>query len=78
MYVAFVGQLLEQFKTRFVDLCANNQACALLAIPCTVTVNSVTIHMELTELQCNTLLKIKFTEQQYVKADQFSKLMHHA
>ena len=77
-YVAFVGQLWEQFKTRFADLRTNNKAFALFVTPVAVTMDSVAIHlqMELIDLQCNTDLKTKFTEvviiklsQQYVPAD---------
>ena len=38
-YVAFVGQLREQFKTRFAYLRANNQVSALFATPFAVTVD---------------------------------------
>ena len=38
IYVVFVGQLREQFKTQFVDLRANNQAFALFATLFAVTV----------------------------------------
>jgi len=63
------------------QICApNNQAFGLFATPFRVTVHSFTVllQMELTDLQFNTHLKIKFTEvaivmfyQQYVQADQF-------
>ena len=77
-YVAFVGQLREQFKTRFADLRTNNKAFALFVTPVAVTMDSVAIHwqMELIDLQCNTDLKTKFTEvaivkfyQKYIQAD---------
>ena len=77
-YVAFVGQLWEQFKTRFADMRTNNKAFALFVTPVAVTMDSIAIHlqMELIDLQCNTDLKTKFTEvaivkfyQQYVPAD---------
>ena len=86
-YVAFVGQLREQFKTWFADLRANNQAFALFATTFAVNVNRVAVHlqMELIDLQCNTDLKTKFTEvarvkfcQQYVPVDQVPGLMRHA
>ena len=69
MYVVFVGQLREQFKTRFVDLRANNQAFALFATPFAITVDSVAVdlQMELIDLQCKTDLKSKFTEVAIVK-----------
>ena len=54
-YVAFVGQLREQFKTRFTDQRANNQAFSVFATLFAVTVDSVAVHlqMELIDLQCN-------------------------
>jgi len=63
-YVAFVGPLREQFKSRFADLRANNQAFALFAALFAVNVDSVVVHlqMEVIDLQCNTDLKTKFTE----------------
>ena len=79
MYVAFVGQLWEQFKTRFADLHANNQAFAdlhannrafaLFATLFAVTMDSVAIHLqiELINLQCSIYSKTKFTEVVIVK-----------
>ena len=63
MYVAFVGQLREQFKTLFADQRANSQAFALFATPFSVNVNSFVshLHMELIDLQCNTDLKNKLS-----------------
>jgi len=77
-HIAFVGQMREQFKTRFADQRVNNQTFALFAIPFVVTMYSaaVHLHMVLIDLQCNTDLKTKITEvaivkfyQQYVPAD---------
>jgi len=72
-YVAFVGQLQEQFKTWLGDLGINNQAFVLIATPFAVTVDNVALHLQvkLIDLQCNTDLKTKFTEvyQQHIPAD---------
>jgi len=59
MYVAFVGQLREQFRTRFVYRRTNNQAFSLFVTPFTVNLDSVAVHLqlELIDLQCNTDLK---------------------
>jgi len=69
MYVAFIGQLREQFKTWLGDLGANNQAFALFPTLFTVTMDNVAVHlqMEPIDLQCNTDFKTKFTEVAIVK-----------
>jgi len=59
IYIAFVGQLREQFKTGFADL--NNQAFALFATLFAVTVDIVVVRLqlELVDLQCQTDLKTR-------------------
>jgi len=46
-YVAFVGQLREQFKIRFADLCAHNQSFSLFATPFGVALDSVAVHLQM-------------------------------
>ena len=75
-FVTFVGQLREQIKTRLTDMRVSNQDFALFATPFPVTVDSVTVHlqMEMIDLQCNTDLKTKFTEVAIVKF--YNNLFH--
>jgi len=55
---------VRTIQTLFADLRANNQTFTIFVTSFAVTVDSVTVHlqMELIDLQCNTDLKTKFTE----------------
>jgi len=63
-YSAFVSQLLDEFDRHFHEFQAMEPRFSLFSTPYSVDVESVPVELQMTlvELQCDTILKQKYTE----------------